>query len=172
LVDPLDGFMLAGLQTYEGFNLKNVDDPTLDLPERKDKDAEKEAAPQAEFDALVARFKATLGERITDARASERLVDSPIRLLATDDAKGHEMDRVRRMLEKDFTVPKKVVEINRSHPLIKNLAALVSAGREETLVNHCIEQLYESSLLLEGLHPNPAEMVGRIQGLMEAAARV
>ena len=34
-----------------------------------------------------------------------------------------------------------------------------------------VEQIYESALLLEGLHPNPAEMVGRIQRLMEAAAR-
>jgi molecular chaperone HtpG len=32
-----------------------------------------------------------------------------------------------------------------------------------------IEQLYESALLVEGLLPNPADMVGRIQLLMEAA---
>jgi molecular chaperone HtpG len=31
--------------------------------------------------------------------------------------------------------------------------------------------LYDNGLLLEGLHPNPAEMVGRIQALMEAASR-
>ncbi len=29
----------------------------------------------------------------------------------------------------------------------------------------------EIALLLEGLHPNPAAMVGRLQALMEAAAR-
>jgi molecular chaperone HtpG len=34
LVDPLDSFMLPALTTYEGFPLKNVDDPTLELPER------------------------------------------------------------------------------------------------------------------------------------------
>ena len=32
-----------------------------------------------------------------------------------------------------------------------------------------IEQLYASALLLDGLHPNPAQMVPRIQQLMEAA---
>jgi molecular chaperone HtpG len=31
--------------------------------------------------------------------------------------------------------------------------------------------LYDNALLLEGLHPNPAAMVGRLQSLMEAAAR-
>lgn len=171
LVDPLDSFMLAGLQTYEGFPLKNVDDPSLELPTSKDKPDVTDDAPQAEFDSLIARFKAKLGERITDARASERLVDSPIRLVSPDASKDHEMDRVRRMLEKDFTIPQKVVEINRAHPLIKNLAALTAAAQNEATVDDCIEQLYENSLLLEGLHPNPADMVGRIQTLMEAATR-
>jgi molecular chaperone HtpG len=171
LVDPLDSFMLAGLQTYEGFPLKNVDDPALDLPKPKEDEQKADSLPQPEFDALAARFKAQLGERITDVRASDRLVDSPIRLVAPDDTKGHEMDRVRRLLEKDFTIPKKVLEINRRHPLIKNLAALIAAVQDENEVDACIQQLYENGLLLEGLHPNPAEMVGRIQTLMEAATQ-
>jgi len=33
------------------------------------------------------------------------------------------------------------------------------------------EQLYESAMLLEGIHPNPADMVPRIEALMEAATR-
>ncbi|MGH9510356.1 MAG: hypothetical protein ACRD2M_10480, partial [Terriglobales bacterium] len=172
LVDPLDSFMLAGLQTYEGFPLKNVDDPSLELPETKEKEREtEEEVPQEEFEKLAARFKAELGERITEVRASDRLVDSPMRLVAADDARGREMDRVRRMLEKDFTVPKKVVELNRRHPLVKNLAGLVNAGQGNSVVSNCIHQLYENGLLLEGLHPNPAEMVGRIQALMEVAVR-
>jgi molecular chaperone HtpG len=32
-----------------------------------------------------------------------------------------------------------------------------------------IEQLYEDALLIEGLHPDPAGMIERIQQLMEAA---
>jgi molecular chaperone HtpG len=177
LVDPLDSFVVTALQTYEGFPLKNVDDAGLELPEggkekEKEREREKEEGiPQAEFDALVARFKAQLGDRVTDVRASDRLVDSAVRLVSPEDAKQREMERVRRMLEKDYTIPKKIMEINRRHPLIRNLAALAAAGREESLVNDCIQQLYENGLLLEGLHPGPAEMVGRIQALMEAAVR-
>ncbi len=171
LVDPLDSFMLAGLQTYEGFPLKNVDDPSLDLPagREKDKERDKEALPQEEFEALVARFKAVLGDRIADVRASDRLVDNPVRLVSTDDTRGREMDRVRRLLEKDYAVPKLVVEVNRQHPLVKNLAGLIAADEAIDTVNAVIEQLYESGLLVEGLLPNPASMVGRIQQLMVAA---
>ena len=134
-------------------------------------ESEAEAVPAAEFDALVARFKEQLGDRIADVRATDRLVDNALRLVWPDNSRGHEMDRVRRMLEKDFTVPQKVVELNRHHPLIKNLAGRVTSGDNPELVSAVIEQLYESALLVEGLLPNPAAMVGRIQRLMEAATR-
>ena len=170
MVDPLDSFMLTGLTTYEGYELKSADDPGLDLP-RRETPLEADALPEAEFDALTARFKEQLGDRIAGVRATDRLVDNAMRLVAPDDAKGHEMDRVRRLLEKDFTVPPKMVELNRQHPLIKNLAARLAADPADPLASEVIEQLFESALLVEGLLPNPAAMVGRIQKLMEAATR-
>jgi molecular chaperone HtpG len=157
------------LTEYEGFPLKNVDDAGLDLPGRATDAAE--AAPQADFEALLAFAKSRLGERVTDVRASDLLVDSPARLVSPEDARGRDMDRVRRLIEKDYSIPKKIMELNRRHPLVKNLSGLAAGGRAEALVGDCLEQLYENSLLLEGLHPNPAEMVGRIQALMEAATQ-
>jgi molecular chaperone HtpG len=170
LTDPLDAFMLSGLHTYEGFPLRNAADPDVELPASPPSKEENAAAvvPPADLEALIARFKQQLGEQVTDVRPSERLVGSPMRLVAPDNSRGHEMDRVRRMLEKDYSVPKRVVEINRTHPIIIGLAQRLASGADE-IVNDCILQLYENGLLMEGLHPNPAEMVGRIQALMEAA---
>jgi molecular chaperone HtpG len=42
-------------------------------------------------------------------------------------------------------------------------------GPDDPIIDVTIEQLYDIALLVDGLHPNPAEMVGRIQQLMEAA---
>jgi len=78
LTDPLDSFMVQGLRQFEGFDLKSVDDPSLDLPKPDEKSVEPET-PQTEFDSLIARFKSQLGDKVTDVRASERLVDSPAR---------------------------------------------------------------------------------------------
>jgi molecular chaperone HtpG len=168
LVDPLDSFMLGGLRSFEGFPLKSASDPSLELP--KPADAEQtEALPQAEFETLAARFKEVLGDRISEVRVTDRLVDSPLRLVSPGDASVHNMDRVRRMMDKDYTVPQKIVEINSQHPLIKNVAALIGQDGSSDLANAVIEQLYESALLVEGLLTNPAGMVGRIQKLMEAA---
>jgi molecular chaperone HtpG len=46
----------------------------------------------------------------------------------------------------------------------------VTATPESLLINLAIEQLYEGALVQEGLHPNPAEMLPRVQKLMELAA--
>jgi len=81
------------------------------------------------------------------------------------------MERVQRMLDRDYKTPSKILELNRSHVLIADLARMVDERPAERLIAPLIEQLFDSALLIEGLHPNPAEMIDRIQTLMEAAAR-
>ncbi|MFO7168545.1 MAG: molecular chaperone HtpG [Chloroflexota bacterium] len=169
LVDVMDSFMLTGLREYEGLKLRNADDSNLELPGSAE-------APEAQvsddqFARIVTRVKEVLGERITAVRASNVLRNNPLRLVSPDDAANREMARIQRLVDRDYKVPPKIVEINRGHPLIANLAKLIESGADDALANALIEQLYDSALLLEGLHPNPADMVGRIQQLMEAAAR-
>jgi molecular chaperone HtpG len=168
LTDPIDNFMLSGLREYEGFKVQSVDDPTLDLPKDEDK-ADKAESASPEVEGLIARIKTQLGEKVVDVRASDRLVDSPARLVAPDASAAQEMVRIRRLLNKDFEMPRRVFEINRHHALIRRLADLVARNESEPLAAICVDQLYENALLVEGLHPNPAEMLPRIQQIMEAA---
>ena len=79
------------------------------------------------------------------------------------------MSRVYRLLGQEFEAPKRILEINRGHPIIGNLARLVSETPEAEVIDPTIEQLYENQLLMEGLHPNPTDMIPRIRQLMEAA---
>jgi len=166
LVDPLDGFMMQSLREYKGKPLQNVDDTSLDLPEAVEAE-ETEEFPQASFDELIARFKLVLGEEIMEVRESKLLVDNPCRLVSPESGPERDLQRVRRLLEQDFEIPPKVLEINRRHPLIQNLAAVIQTDPDNTAVNAIIEQLFENLLLLEGLHPNPAQMVPRIQTLLQ-----
>ncbi len=170
LVDPLDAFMVQNLREYDGKPLKNVDDPDLQLPgapeEKSAADAEAEL-PAAVFGGLIVRFKNVLGARIADVRESKLLKDSPCRLVSADSGPEREMQRVRRLIEQDYQTPVKILEINRSHPLIQNLAHLAETQFANPLIDATIEQLFENLLLLDGLHPNPAQMVPRIQALLE-----
>lgn len=173
LTDRLDSFMLTGLREFEGLPLRNVDDPTLELPPAPDEaTAERaESAPAEEFAALLERARAILGERVTDVREGAHLTSSPVRLAAAEASPAREMQRVYRLLDRPYEVPKGILELNRSHPLIRHLAHLAATRPDDELLGAAVEQLYDNALLLEGWHPNPAEMAPRIQQLLEIAAQ-
>ena len=40
---------------------------------------------------------------------------------------------------------------------------------DPALQNLVIEQIFDSALLVEGLHPDPSSMVARVQQIMQAA---
>ncbi|HEX6306313.1 MAG TPA: hypothetical protein VFZ76_19090, partial [Anaerolineales bacterium] len=167
LTDPLDSFMLVKLREYHDHALVNVANADLEMPEKEEEagDAEPEPAmAEADHARLLQRFKDKLGERVTDVRMTARLSGSPARLADPEGALNQEMQRVYRLLDKDFEAPKKVLELNPRHPILVRLNQLPEDSQISPLI---IEQIYENALLIEGLHPEPASMVARIQKLME-----
>jgi molecular chaperone HtpG len=168
LSDPVDAFMLVRLTAYKDHPLKNVSAADLELP--VDPEGESEAEARQGDDAgtvsVIELFKRVLGDRVTDVRSTGRLTDSPARLVDPEGAPNQEMQRVYRLLDQEYDVPKKILEINPRHPI---LVRLQSASDGNELIDAVIEQLYEDALLIEGLHPEPASMIQRIQKLMEAA---
>ncbi|HRW05296.1 MAG TPA: molecular chaperone HtpG [Caldilineaceae bacterium] len=173
LVDPIDGFMTSMLREYDGTSLQNVDDAGLELPDaKKDEekaDDEQKKVAQDDFDKLVERFKSVLGDQVTDVRESKSLVSSPCRLVSPQDSFDRDLQRIRRLTEQDYSIPKKILELNRSHPIVVNLAQLVSKSESDKVVDAAAYQLFTNALLLEGINPNPADMVERVQTLLEAA---
>ncbi len=168
LTDPMDSFMLMGLRKYKEFELKNVAQADIETPEKAEEKAEAEKIPDDEFNALIERFKSVLGERVTDVRASKRLSQSVARLADPDGSLNPEMQRVYKFLGQDYEVPKKILELNPSHTILKNLVGMDS---DVELQNLIIEQIYDSALLVEGLHPDPSSMAPRIQQIIEAASK-
>jgi molecular chaperone HtpG len=107
-----------------------------------------------------------LGERVTDVRASNRLSQSVARLADPDGTLNPEMQRVYKYLGKEYEVPKKILELNPSHTILKGLLKLQPGS---DLQNTIIEQIYDSALLVEGLHPDPSRIAPRVQQIIEAA---
>jgi molecular chaperone HtpG len=177
LVDPIDPFMIMGLTEYEETSLKNIDDASLELPPAKEaaedtpegETPQEEAIPDEPFGKLVGRLMTTLGARVTQVRESQVLHDNPCRLVSPEDAPGREMQHVYRLMNQEYEIPARILEVNRRHPLMHNLARMVTETPKDPIIDATIEQLYENQLLIEGLHPNPAAMISRIQRLMEAA---
>ena len=166
LTDPMDSFMLMGLHKYEDFELKNVAQADVDTSKKPKDQPESEKIAEGDFNTLIEHFKKVLGESIADVRASNRLSQSVARLADPDGTLNPELQRVYKYLGKEFEVPKKILELNPAHPILKKLLKLESGS---DLQNVIIEQIYDSALLVEGSHPDPSSIAERVQQIMEAA---
>ena len=166
LTEPMDSFMLMGLRKFKDYELKNVAGAEVDGEDQPRAESEAEKIPEGDFNSLVERFKQVLGERVADVRASRRLVTSVARLVDADANSNPDLQRVYKYLGREYEIPKKVLELNSSHEILKNLLKL-DAGSE--LGNIVIEQIFDSALLVEGIHPDPSSMAPRVQQLIEAA---
>ena len=172
LTETIDSFVMVSLRTFEDHELKNIADADVEAPQSEaDEAANGEALASDLFDAILKRCNEVLADRVVAVREAKHLTESPARLVAPDDAPGGDsMERVRKLVDQDFQAGKRVMEINRRHPLVRDLALTLRRDPMDPLVPQVIEQLYENALLVEGVHPNPAEMVSRIQAIMAAAA--
>ncbi len=166
---PIDVFLPQMLGKYESFEFVNVDRADAKVSGQEEANPPE---PGEDFARLVARAKTLLGDKVADVRPSQVLVSHPARLAAPEDGIDSGIQRVRRLMEEDFSVPAMVLELNPEHPIVANLVQRATAGADDTLLDLAIEQLYEDALLLDGFHPDPARMVERIQTLLEAATRV
>jgi molecular chaperone HtpG len=168
LVDPLDAFVVLSLTQYKDFALVNAAMEQADAPAGEDASSpdQKETLSDTDLNTLLERIKARLADKVADVRSTTRLLNSPARLVDKEGSLNQEVQRVYKLLRQEYEVPQKILEINASHPLLARLAELPAEDERCGIV---IDQIYENALLIEGLHPDPAAMVDRIQQLMHAA---
>jgi HSP90 family molecular chaperone len=170
--DPVDPLMLMGLNEYEGYKVRSVDEADIDLSsvgEAKDDAPPADALPEDTFAALRERFATRLGEKVTDVRASQMLVESPARLVSSDGGAQRNMFRLNRLFDREYELPVKTLELNASHPLLHNLSSMIATQPDNPLLDMIIDQVFETALLQDGIHPDPASMAARLTDIMKAA---
>jgi molecular chaperone HtpG len=164
LTDAVDEWLVNTLTTYDGLPIKSVSRGAIDLGETDDA-AEK--ADLTEFTAWLARL---LEDRIVDVRPSARLTESAVVLVDAEDALSANMERILKQAHQDVgRRARRVLEINPTHPLIRNLEGLRKKGRE-TEASELAELLYDDALLLEGTVAEPAALGRRLQRFLQHAS--
>ncbi len=166
LTDMVDPFMLQHVREHNGKKLRNLDDPDLKLP--GDDHASESALDDQQLLAVVEGFKHVLGERVNGVQASNVLRNHPIRLVATGNS---EMERMRRLMDRDTSLPTRKIEFNQSHPIIVGVAQRLASDPNDPVAAAVVEQLYASALMLEGIATDPASLVKRMEQIMQAAVR-
>lgn len=165
LTDPVDVFIVPSIYDYQKKTLQSIEkaDLKLDIPETK---ATEEALNEDLLKALLAIFKETLKDKVADVVPSKRLVDSPVTLVVGKDALDPQMEKILRIMNQNVESQKKILEVNPTHPLIRNLGRLTLGSSNNSLLRQCILQLYDGAALIDGDLNNPIEFVTRMVEIM------
>ncbi|MCZ6531509.1 MAG: molecular chaperone HtpG [SAR324 cluster bacterium] len=171
LYDHVDNFIMAQLHEFEGKVFASIDQSNLEAfkEEGATPPNHEQALPEEELQEVLKYLQDTLGERVASVNASKRLVDSPACLVNPDDMPGN-VQKMMRMLDKNYTGIAKILEVNPAHPLIRHMSSIHKSHRDSPLLKELAEQILDNCLLVEGLIEHPEQMVERIQSLMTQAA--
>lgn len=169
LVDPIDVFVIPSISEYDKKPLKSIEKADIDI--KPEEGEEKDALSKNMIEPVLRIFKETLGDRIEDVVESQRLVSSPVTLVGGKDTMDPQIEKMLRMMKQSDAAGKKVLEVNPSHPIIKNLAGLCMLDESHPIVRKTINQLFEGALLLEGSLEGTAEFVSRMNDIIEAATK-
>ena len=175
MYDPIDEFVMESLHKYKDYDLVSVEKADLSQIEKfanQQDEKEKESLSKEDeksFDKLLRKIKDILGEKVAEVKESKRLTDSPVCLVSPDGTMTSGMQRIMQLMNKDDSIPQKVMEINKDHPLIRNLLKIYKQDVNDSHLTRVAEQLFESSLLLEGYLKDAHIMVDRIEKLLETS---
>ena len=177
LLEPADEFVLEALNSYKEHAFKSVEQADAkaledfpDLPDQAGDPAQALSTEEkASFDALVARMRSILGERIKDIRVSDRLAGSPA-VLVSPDGVSSSMEKLIRVMQKSDEIPKKILEVNPDHPLLRTLLRIHAANADNPLLADLVQGLFDNVLLLDGYLGDPYLLADRNLKLMDKAA--
>ena len=168
LTDPVDEFWVPALQSYQDKPFRSATQGALDLDKvagGADKPAEDgEAAAEAPgLDAMIAFLRLTLKEQVKDVRASERLTESPVCLVADEGDMDMHLERLLRQHQQISQSFKRILEVNPRHPLIRALSARVTANGAAAELEEVGHLLLDQALIMEGEGlPDPAAFSRRL----------
>ena len=166
LHDHIDDFLMSELRDYDGKAFKSISQADIDVPDPVE-DNSQMSTEQREV--LLHKIKQQLGDRIKDVIASKRLVDSPCSLVNPQENMSAHMERMMKMVNEEYQISKRNLEVNLKHPILQNLAKLAEENPKSEFFGQAVEQLLRSAMLVEGLLDNPTELLPDLYDFMEAA---
>ncbi|MBB3771184.1 molecular chaperone HtpG [Angulomicrobium tetraedrale] len=154
LADPVDAFWVASGLDHEGKPFKSVTQGAADLGliPLLDSDTPPPAEASAEVTALIAAIKETLAEDVADVRASDRLTDSAVCLIAAESGPDRQFERMLAAAGRIGSAAKPILEVNPRHAMIASLAAT----SDEAVKADVAHLLLDTARVLDGEKPTDA----------------
>jgi TNF receptor-associated protein 1 len=163
--EAVDEYVMNNVREFDGKKLIAADQADVKLS-----DLPKPAGALSDEDTkkLTTWLKDTLGERVSEVKASDRLVDSPALALNADKFMSPHMRRMMKAMNKDGAdSPLRVnLEINPRSAVMKRLFETHTAAPEKAKL--VAEQILDNALISAGLLDDATPMVARLYKLLES----
>jgi len=165
--ESVDEYVMNNVREFDGKKLTAADHADVKLSDLAS--PAEGALAGDDLKRLTGFLKETLGDRVADVKASDRLVDSPALALNADKFMSPHMRRLMKAMNKEGSdAPLRVnLEINPRHAVVKRLAELQSAAPEKAKL--VAEQILDNALISAGLLDDTSRMVQRLYKLLETA---
>ncbi len=178
LTDPIDEFWLPAVAAYQEKRFTSVTAGGIDLSNiekegKKDDDGDDSTDADNWDDAAVAKlilaFKESLGETVKDVRASDRLTESAVCLVAAEGDMDLHLQRMLKMQgHMDIPTTARILEFNPGHSLIKKLTDSVDNAAKKQVIADAALVLFDQARIVEGESvDDPAAFAQRLNSLME-----
>jgi molecular chaperone HtpG len=154
--------------SFDGKPFKSVTQGAADLALIARTDAKEAPAPElaASVKDFLAFMKGTLGEAVLEVRASDRLTDSAVCLVAPDSGPDRALEKLLAGAGRLNAASKPILEVNPRHELVVALAAL--GDDERAFKEDAAHLLFDEARVLEGDRPADArsfsERLARVLG--------
>jgi molecular chaperone HtpG len=157
LSDPVDEFWIAQTTDFEGKKFASVTRGSADLDKiaeaEKPEDAKKDEATP-DIAPLVALFRLALDGDVKDVRASQRLAESAVCLVADDSDMDIHLERMLRQHKQLRAAAKRILELNPEHALIQALARKLREQGDNKAVQARVSEvaklLFDQARIVEG----------------------
>ncbi len=162
--EAVDEYVMNNVREFDGKKLAAADHADVKLSDLPKPEG---ALGEADTKALTEWLKTTLGERVAEVKASDRLVDSPALALNADKFMSPHMRRMMKAMNKDGSEPALRVnlEINPRSAVMKRLFATHTASPDKAKL--VAEQILDNALISAGLLDDATPMVARLYKLLE-----
>ncbi len=175
LSDPVDHFWVRAATGFDGKPFRSIAQGDADIGEIPLLDDSEEAEDESSKSAvatLSAFVKQTLGDTVQEVRASARLAESPVCLVAADGALDRKLEKMLAQRDTAGSGPASgrsapVLELNPRHPLIRHLAEQATGDGDKALLGDAAWLLFDEACILDGEAPeDPAAFAGRLTRLL------
>ncbi len=162
--DRIDEWLTSYLNAFDSKPLQDITRGELNLGKLEDsEEKEKQKTVEKEFESLISRVKAQLGDKVQDVRLTHRLTESPACLAVGEHDMGEQMRKIMQASGQKVPDSKPIFELNPKHPLVVKL----DKEAEEDRVNDLIEILFDQAALAEGRQlEDPGSYTRRLNKLL------